>query len=207
MADAPQTPPAAGPRRLILASASPRRREIMLAAGLNFEVIPGCADEACLLADGRAVAAVVARRKAAEIWRQTSGPRLVIGADTVVAAPLDRGGEVLGKPSDADDARRMLRLLSGATHEVHTGIALAWADGPDEPEATVRVVSTHVTFRDLSAEEVEAYIASGEPFDKAGAYGIQGGASVFVHRVVGSYHNVVGLPIDDLLEMLASAPA
>jgi septum formation protein len=69
------------------------------------------------------------------------------------------------------------------------------------------VVSTHVTFRDLSAEEVEAYIASGEPFDKAGAYGIQGGASVFVHRVVGSYHNVVGLPIDDLLEMLASAPA
>jgi septum formation protein len=182
MADAQQSPSTAGARRLILASASPRRREIMLAAGLDFEVVPGCADETCLLTDGRAVAAEVARRKAVEVWHNTSGPRLVIGADTVVAAPLDRGGEVLGKPSDADDARRMLRLLSGATHEVHTGIALAWSDGPDEPEGTVRVVSTHVTFRDVSPEEIDGYIASGEPFDKAGAYGIQGGASVFVQR-------------------------
>ncbi|MCX6362437.1 MAG: Maf family protein [Armatimonadetes bacterium] len=207
MADAPQSPAAAGARRLILGSASPRRREIMLAAGLDFEVAPGGADETCPLTDGRAVAAEVARRKAVEVWRKTSGPRLVIGADTVVAAPLDRGGEVLGKPSDADDARRMLRLLSGATHEVHTGIALAWTDGPDEPGCAVRVVSTHVAFRDLGPGEVDAYIASGEPFDKAGAYGIQGGASVFVQRVVGSYHNVVGLPIDELLEMLASARA
>jgi septum formation protein len=170
--------------KLVLASASPRRQELLRAARIPFTTRPADVDEQPLASESpEACVLRLAEAKARASWQPGE---LTLGADTVVT--LD--GQLLGKPADAADARRMLRLLSGRSHQVLTGICLY-----DGTETRSAVESTEVEFLELTDEEVDAYVAGGEPLDKAGAYGIQGEASKFVKRVDGCYFNVVGLPL------------
>jgi septum formation protein len=184
---------------LVLASASPRRRELLALAGLCFEVHPANIPED-LLPDEEPVAYVtrLAREKAEHVYGQLAQTRpeknlVVLGADTTVTFD----GHILGKPEDAADAARMLRLLSGRAHRVATGVALASAAG------TVAACEiTEVWFKPLTEDEIAAYIATGEPMDKAGAYAIQGLAARWIPRIEGCYFNVVGLPVARLWAML-----
>jgi len=182
--------------RLLLASASPRRRELLRNAGFEFEVQPSRIVEEIQRGERpEDFARRAAREKAMQIAASSPRGSFVLGADTVVV--ID--GETLGKPSNREDATRMLRLLSGRTHQVHTGICLVRA--PTEIEA-LEHETTLVTFRELDEEEIRGYVESGEPLDKAGAYAIQGLASKFVTRISGCYSNVVGLPMARLYEIL-----
>lgn len=189
----------AAPRdhRLVLASASPRRRELLATLGIPFDVVCSGIDEDSA-ADGlpaRGLAALLAERKALHVAGLPGQENAVIlAADTIVALGEQRSERILGKPACADDARSMLRLLSGKTHTVYTGVALVGPE-PAGRAARVDVVATRVRFRSLSDDRIDAYIATGEPFDKAGAYGIQGHASAFVEEIRGDYYNVVGLPV------------
>ena len=187
--------------RLVLASVSPRRRELLGLLGLPFEVVASGFDEEALAPGVLAPAEYVTRLaigKASEVAARTGGDALVIGADTTVI--LD--GATLNKPVDAEDARRMLRLLSGRTHQVYTGLCLiAVRDGALGEVRTDHAV-TDVTFDVISGETIAAYVASGEPLDKAGAYGIQGKALSFIPDIAGDYFNVVGLPLFLLGKML-----
>jgi len=182
--------------RLILASASPRRRDLLRNGGFDFEVRPGQIVEEIQPGElPEDFARRAAREKALQIAASAPRGGLVLGADTVVVI----GGQTLGKPSDPEDAARMLRLLSGRTHQVHTGICLVRA--PNSIEA-LKHETTLVTFLKLDEEEIRQYVESGEPSDKAGAYAIQGLASKFVTRISGCYSNVVGLPIALVYEIL-----
>jgi septum formation protein len=178
---------------LVLASASPRRRELLAQAGFTFEVHPAhIPEDPTPNEDPIAYVVRLAREKAQAVFDQlsanpeTASNLAVLGADTTVT--LDN--HILGKPEDAADAARMLRLLSGRTHRVITGVALVTATS-----AEVAAEVTAVRFLTLSDEEIEAYIATGEPMDKAGAYAIQGRAARWIPRIEGCYFNVVGLPI------------
>ena len=184
------------PRReqpLVLASGSPRRRELLALLGLPFEVVPSTCEEILppAHADPGELAEALAREKAREVARRRPGA-LVLGADTVVA--LD--GRIYGKPADARDAARMLAEFSGRTHRVVTGVALVGPTGEQSFHA-----STEVTFRELEPQEIESYVATGEPADKAGAYAVQGQGALLIEGIRGDYPNVVGLP----LVMLAAA--
>lgn len=178
---------------LILASSSPRRQELLRSAGIPFEL---CACEVSELESGEPAQVVqaLAHRKA-EAAAALHKERLILAADTLVYA----GGETLGKPRDAADALRMIRLLSGSEHEVFTGVCLL-DSGSDF--ALVETDVTLVRFDRLSPEEMQRYVASGEPFGKAGGYAIQGRAGAFVSRIEGSYSNVVGLPLHLVRQML-----
>ncbi len=219
--------------RLILASASPRRSELLKAAGLAFDVRPADVDES--IRPGESADAYV-RRLAAEKARAAGAAvpgSAVLGADTIVVS----GGEILGKPRDEQDATRMLRLLSGRTHEVMTGVCLYWTDvrlspppplrRPGKPDVTsddpvrlkpdptgagrsnagsdVRVAVTTVEFARLTDADMAWYVGTGEPIGKAGGYAVQGLASRFVTRIDGSYSNVVGLPVALVYEMCSDA--
>jgi septum formation protein len=183
--------------RIVLASASPRRAELLRAAGFEFDVAPAHVDETVHDAEspGHYVRRV-AEAKAQVIHREHPG-RVILAADTSVVL----GSEILGKPGDASDAIRMLRLLSGRSHDVLTGVTVVDAAGAAESS----VARTTVEFAPLTAREIEWYVSSGEPLDKAGAYAIQGLASRFVRRIEGSYSNVVGLPVALVYEMLRRA--
>ena len=181
--------------RIILASASPRRVELLASAGVEFEVCAGNIPEEPLpgeLPEDHVIR--LAREKALDVAGKHEG-RFFIGADTVVVCD----GEIMGKPKDGEDARRMLFKLSGVPHEVITGFAVYDRERDD---AVTSAVTTKVYFKHLRAEEVVAYIATGCPFDKAGAYAIQGGAAHMVQRIDGSYTNVVGLPLCEVVEVL-----
>src|SRR6056297_1024397 len=184
--------------RLVLASASPRRSDLLASVGLVFDVVPADIDES-VRADGTPAAYVsrLSREKAAAVAARVGADALVVAADTTV----DIGGQILEKPADVDDARRMLWLLSGTTHVVHTGVTVLRADGAC-PSRSV-VVETAVQFVPLSERMVEGYIATGEPFDKAGAYAIQGAAGALVQRIEGSVTNVIGLPLAETLALLS----
>jgi len=183
---------------LILASASPRRRELLTAAGLAFVIDPADVDERRFHDESPpALVERLALLKAQTVLARRPGAT-VLAADTAVVL----GDDVLGKPDDDEDARRMLQALSGRSHAVLTGIALVSGE-----RAWSRVESTTVWFSALSPEEIAAYVASGEPRDKAGAYGIQGLASRFIPRIEGSYSNVVGLPVAAVFEMMKELPA
>jgi septum formation protein len=181
---------AAPAERLVLASASPRRRDLLSRLGLDFEVRPVDADETPRAGEPpEALALRLARAKAAAAARPGE---IVIGADTVVAVD----GELLGKPGDAAEAELMLRRLSGRRHEVWTGVAvLRCLPSGESGHEIARACRTEVSFRGLGEQEIAAYAATAEPLDKAGAYAIQGGAAGFVERVDGDYDNVVGLPL------------
>jgi septum formation protein len=177
---------------LILASQSPRRSEILRQAGIRFVVRPANVDESLLPAESpEAYVQRVAQQKAAAV--EADPADVVLGADTIVV--ID--GQILGKPRDHADAVRMLEALSGRDHEVLTGICLR--RGAD---AVLDLATTRVWFHPLAHNDLEDYVASGEPMDKAGAYAIQGLASKFVQRIEGSYTNVVGLPIELVREHL-----
>ena len=181
-------------QHFILASASPRRKRLLEGAGLVFDVVLAPPDVEEGIAPGLGAEAEAMRRaraKAGFVAKTHSGA-LVLGADTVVV--LD--GEILGKPSSVDDASRMLGLLSGRTHEVITAFALLGA-GSRQEEA----VMTKVSFREIDEETIGRYAESGEPMDKAGAYAIQGLGGSLVDRVEGSYTNVVGLPVAEVLKV------
>ncbi|MEN6640854.1 MAG: Maf family protein [Armatimonadia bacterium] len=176
---------------LILASASPRRQEILRLAGIEFEVEVSAA-EAHLgrAASPRCQAEAGARAKAEDVARRHPG-RVVVGADTVVAL----GNRLLEKPRDEADARRMLRELSGRRHEVFTVIVLAVGESGGAELLYEECATSLVSFRRLAEAEIDAYVATGDPLDKAGAYGIQSGGGELVAEVWGSYLNVVGLPL------------
>lgn len=174
---------------LFLASTSPRRAELLRAAGWPFEVVPGSVDET--RREGEEAVTYVKRLAQAKC--QTAAEKLsfglVLGADTTVVVD----NEIMGQPLDDDDARRMLRLLRGKWHEVVTGVALVRAgQGADY---IVEHESTRVRFAEMSDAEIEWYVATGEPKGKAGAYGIQGSASLFIEEIAGDYFNIVGLPL------------
>jgi septum formation protein len=182
--------------RVVLASQSPRRRELLTLIGLPHDVRPANLDESVLPdEEPRAHAERLARAKALFVAAQERGA-VVIGADTIVV--LD--GEILGKPRDAADAARILRRLSGRTHTVFTAVAVA-RDGV----VLSGVEEVEVTFRTLTDEQITTYIATGEPMDKAGAYGIQGFGAVIVERIHGDYFAVMGLAIGRMVDLLSRA--
>ena len=181
------------PARIILASQSPRRRELLSLVGIPHEVVPANIDESVLPHESPASHAERLARSKAETIALREPASVIIGSDTIVV--LD--GDILGKPVDAADAKGMLERLSGRTHTVLTAVAVAHRG------ATVSgVESVDVTFRPLSAPQIEAYIATGEPMDKAGAYGIQGYGAVIVERVHGDYFAVMGLALGRLVGLL-----
>lgn len=180
--------------RLILASGSPRRRELLAGMGYRFEIIVPDVDEH-VSGHARDVVGILSRRKAQAV-ADAQDQGVIIASDTLVSL----NGEALGKPEDEADAHRMLCILSDNTHEVFTGVTIIdAASGKTE----TRVVRTGVRFRALSDAEILDYIATGEPMDKAGAYGIQGGAGKFVEELDGSYENVIGFPVDEIRDMLS----
>lgn len=184
--------------KLILASSSPRRAEILRDAGIPFSVLSSAVDETLL--PGETAGDLVSRLAAAKadlVAARAVGPAIIIAADTVVA--LD--GMILGKPRTSHDARQMLEKLSGRTHSVITGVALVRLPDVERREFTE---ITQVHFTALSEDEIVSYLSSGEPFDKAGAYAIQGIAGRFIPRIDGCYFNVVGLPLAHLCRELAS---
>lgn len=180
-------------KRFIVASASPRRREILTNAGYHFEVIPSDANEniSCVMTPEETVC-FLSRRKALAVL-ENNRDAVVFGCDTVVAI----GNEILGKPENDEDAKRMLKMLSGRVHTVSTGVCVV-----DENKTEVFANTTEVEFYELSDETIESYIATGECSDKAGAYGIQGYGSVLVKRIRGDYFSVMGLPVGETARVL-----
>ena len=179
---------------LILASASPRRQALLRGLGLPFTVRCADIDETMDASRGaQAEVARVSRLKAEAVLAEAAPDAAVIAADTIVCVD----GRILGKPHDADEAAAMLRLLSGRAHQVRTGVTVL-----SREQAVTEVDTTEVHFRALSEAEIAAYIASGEPMDKAGAYGIQGLAAIFVEAICGDYFNVMGLPLCRLSRIL-----
>jgi septum formation protein len=186
---------------LVLASASPRRRMLLSQAGVRFTVVPGDIDETARAGETpRDLVLRLAREKALAVAAKLGATprRLVLGADTIVVI----GADVLGKPRDPEHAVELLSRILGRAHTVFTGVALA--DSADETTRSACVAS-EVEMRAASEAEVRAYVAGGEPLDKAGAYALQGEGRKFVTRVIGSQTNVIGLPIDETLALLRDA--
>lgn len=179
--------------KYILASKSPRRKEILTKIGIQFEIIPAEGEEIITSTDPATVVEELSCQKAQEVYDRMSAGEdkhfVIIGSDTVVA----KSGEILGKPKDRDDAFRMLKMLSGASHSVFTGVTVIYAIEDGMKQITFHD-ETKVFMYDISDEEIWSMIDSGEPMDKAGAYAIQGLAGKFIYRIEGDYDNVVGLP-------------
>ena len=221
--------------RVVLASKSPRRRELLGSLGIDFEIIPSGSEEKITKTEPGGIVMELARSKAEDVFRTLTGEGhpdgctspdgrsgsggslcmageapgktdrdsdpdslLVIGSDTIVV----RDGQILGKPSSAEEARAMLESLSGRAHQVYTGVALLWQDGAQKASERVFYEKTDVYVSELENDEIEAYIATGDPFDKAGAYGIQSGFARFIGRIEGDYNTVVGLPVARLYQEL-----
>ena len=173
-------------KKIILASASPRRKELLETAGVEFEICVSDADESIPEGTLPADAAKMTATKKALAVAKSHKDDIVIGADTIVVA----GGKILGKPTDKADAEAMLTMLSGVEHEVITGVCLACGEEIKSFEQISKV-----KFYDLTAEEIKAYVATEEPMDKAGSYGIQGKGCTLVEKIEGDYFNIVGLPV------------
>ena len=181
---------------LILASASPRRKELLEKIGLPFTVQPAKGEERITQKSPAAGVMELSRQKAEEIAAAQTEDCIIIGADTVVA----RGDKIMGKPKDAADAKQMLRSIADDCHQVYTGVTLNRTGA--HPQSVTFQEKTDVCLYPISDAELDAYIASGDPMDKAGAYGIQGDFAIYVKRFVGDYYNVVGLPIGRVYQEL-----
>lgn len=181
---------------LILASASPRRKELLEKIGLPFTVQPAKGEERITQKSPSAVVMELSRQKAEEIAAAQTGDCIIIGADTVVA----KGEKIMGKPKDAADAKQMLRSIADDCHQVYTGVTLIRTGA--HPQSVTFQEKTDVCLYPISDAEADAYIASGDPMDKAGAYGIQGDFAIYVKRIAGDYYNVVGLPIGRVYQEL-----
>ena len=186
--------------RIILASASPRRRELLTQAGLTYTVLPACGEEVITGTHPAEVVESLSGQKAEEVWQKISGEEfftqnretvVVIGADTVVSYKE----RILGKPKDHTDACRTIDMLQGQTHEVYTGVTLLWKREGGESGSVVFHECTEVNVYPMSQEEIAAYVQTGEPDDTAGSSGIQGRVAVYVKEIHGDYNNVVGLPV------------
>ena len=196
--------------QIILASQSPRRKELLEQIGLEFEICPAKGEEVISKTIPEEVVMELSKQKAEEVAAMvcsysnehkditTPSDILVIGADTVVAYD----GKVLGKPTDEADAKRMLSMLSGNTHSVFTGVTLVLIDKSGRTGELVFYEKTDVTMHPMSEEEMDRYIATGEPMDKAGSYGIQGKCAIYIQKIDGDYNNVVGLPITRIYQEL-----
>lgn len=184
-------------REILLASASPRRRELLAQAGIPFQVRPSQAEENITTEDPGKAVEELSLIKCRDIYQQSQGDVLVIGADTVVAAR----GQILGKPVSPKDAANMLEKLQGRTHEVYTGVTIMIREKETEKIRTFHE-KTEVTFYPMTEAEIRNYVSTQEPMDKAGAYGIQGKSAVFVKGINGDYNNVVGLPLARLYQEL-----
>jgi septum formation protein len=187
---------------LVLASASPRRRELLAGLGIEFRVVPSDVDEEIEALAPQEYALALARRKGEAVSRRLAGeapPPFVLAADTIVVL----GHTVFNKPLDDEDAVRMIEALAGRTHEVITAIAV-YRDGRC---LGARAVASDVVFRELDARAIRAYVATGEGRDKAGAYAVQGKGGGLVRSIRGSYHNVVGLPLAETIELLLETGA
>jgi len=192
---------------IILASNSPRRKELLERAGYTFTVMPSDCDEATDIRFPKDMVMELAGRKAENVYKKVCADRagteaethpfIVIGSDTVVAL----NGRILGKPVDYDDAYNTLNSLSGQTHNVYTGVSIMYYDGEKYRTKTF-YENTEVTFYPMTHEEITGYLATGDPFDKAGSYGIQTQGGLFVKGIKGSYDNVVGLPLSRLYHEL-----
>lgn len=178
-------------KHIILASASPRRKEILELADLKFDIMPSDAQEITTKTAPNEVVMELASIKAKDIYKKSEKQSMIVGADTVVAYQ----GQILGKPTDEADAKRMLTMLSGQTHEVYTGVCVI-----EDGKTKTFYEETKVTFYEISDEQIDYYIKTGEPMDKAGSYGIQGKAAVFIKGIEGDYYNVVGFPIARFLQ-------
>lgn len=178
-------------KHIILASASPRRKEILELADLKFDVMPSDAQEITTKTAPNEVVMELASIKAKDIYKKSEKQSMIVGADTVVAYQ----GQILGKPTDKADAKRMLTMLSGQAHEVYTGVCVI-----EDGKTKTFYEETKVTFYEISDEQINHYIKTGEPMDKAGSYGIQGKAAVFIKGIEGDYYNVVGFPIARFLQ-------
>jgi len=178
-------------KHIILASASPRRKEILELADLKFDVMPSDAQEITTKTAPNEVVMELASLKAKDIYKKSEKQSMIVGADTVVAYQ----GQILGKPTDEADAKRMLTMLSGQTHEVYTGVCVI-----EDGKTKTFYEETKVTFYEISDEQIDHYIKTEEPMDKAGSYGIQGKAAVFIKGIEGDYYNVVGFPIARFLQ-------
>ena len=182
--------------KVILASASPRRKELLTQIGLDFEVCVSTCEERITKTEPAEVVCELSAQKALDVWQKIKDKKeIVIGADTVVAYD----GKILGKPADEKEAVTMLTALSGHTHEVYTGVTFCYEEEGTEKLHTF-YEKTAVTFYPMSQEEIESYVASGDPMDKAGAYGIQGRFAAYVKGIEGDYNNVVGLPTGRLYQ-------
>ena len=195
-------------KQIILASASPRRKELLEQIGLEFEIVPAKGEEVITKTAPEEVVMALSGQKAREVAGlvslytkthsdiMTPQDMLIIGADTVVAAKNGQGEtEILGKPKDEADAYRMLSMLSGNTHSVYTGVTLVFLDKSGRAGEHCFYEKTDVTMRQMSDLEIHRYIETGEPMDKAGAYGIQGKCAIYIEKIDGDYNNVVGLPV------------
>ena len=197
--------------QIILASASPRRKELLEQIGISFEICPAKGEERITKSVPHEVVEELASQKAIEVASMvrtyeethqelvTPSDLMVIGADTIVSC----GGQILGKPKDERDACRMLKLLSGGTHQVYTGVSIVLLDASGKAGQVTFHEKTDVTMRAMSEEEIRRYVATGEPMDKAGAYGVQGQGALLVERIDGDFFNVMGLPVLLLSRMLA----
>lgn len=189
--------------QIILASASPRRKELLEQIGLEFEICPAKGEEVITTTIPEDIVQELSRQKAEEVAAMVSSygeqhkelmtPQdlLVIGADTIVAAE----GRILGKPKDEEDAFQMLSLLSGKTHSVYTGVTFVFIDKSGKAGAYTFYEKTDVVMKEMSELEIKRFIATGDPMDKAGAYGIQGRCAIYIEKIDGDYNNVVGLPV------------
>lgn len=182
--------------KIILASASPRRRELLEKLHRDFQILPSKGEEIITQTEPELVVKELSRQKAKEIARIQTEDCIVIGADTVVA----KDGQIMGKPQTEDQAFEMLQKISGTTHEVYTGVTLIRTGS--EEKTICFAEKTSVEVYPMSAEEIRAYIATKDPMDKAGAYGIQGDFAIHIKGICGDYYNVVGLPIGRVYEEL-----
>ncbi len=181
-------------KKFIVASASPRRRELLEFYGFEFEVIPSDADESLPeKTDACKAVKELSKRKAESVFASNKDA-VVLGCDTVVS--LD--GAILTKPSDEEDAKKMLKALSGGTHQVFSGVTIM-----DKHKEKTFAVCSDVEFNELSGETINSYIKTGEPMDKAGAYGIQGLGGALVKKISGDYYNIVGLPLSKTIKVLS----
>lgn len=190
--------------KFILASASPRRKELLEQVGAEFEIIPAGGEEVIAGSRPQEVVVALAVQKAKEVEQRflndTDGAVVVLGADTVVAF----GGQILGKPEDGADAQRMLSMLSGNTHSVYTGVAVVVRkDGKTELLSFYE--ETKVTMYPMEERQILSYIRTGEPMDKAGAYGIQGKGALYIKEIQGDYNNVVGLPVAKIFQRMSKS--
>ena len=187
--------------KIILASASPRRRELLEQIGMEFEVIPSDIEEKAVSHVPCEMVIELSEVKAMDIFEKLPLERrasaIVAGADTVVAFKE----RIMGKPSDRKNAEEMLSLLQGKTHQVYTGVTLVWQKEKEEPPSKISFYEkTEVSMYPMSIQEIGRYVDTGEPMDKAGAYGIQGKCAAFIKEICGDYYNVVGLPIGRLYQ-------